>query len=106
MRPLPYPVAVAGYHNARCWCRLNVLFGQILLKLLGWERHCKVLLAGGYAVCLVQQLAALLDCYIAQEGAEKGPCKDSAMLDMLLQVPCNDLLSVQSQCHQQQTGKL
>ncbi len=45
-----------------------------------------MLLAGGHAVGLVQQLALLLDQFIAEEGADKGPCKDSAMLDTLLQV--------------------
>ena len=45
-----------------------------------------MVLAGGHAVGLVQQLALLLDHFIAEEGADKGPCKDSAMLDALLQV--------------------
>ena len=68
------------------WRRLNIAFGQVLLKLLACEDKCRMLLAGGHAVGLVQQLALLLDCFIAEEGADKGPCKDSAVLDALLQV--------------------
>ncbi len=68
------------------WRRLNIAFGQALLKLLACEDECRVVLAGGHAVGLVQQLALLLDHFIAEEGADKGPCRDSAMLHALLQV--------------------
>ncbi|KAL0033380.1 hypothetical protein WJX77_006860 [Trebouxia sp. C0004] len=76
--------AVAAPHSS--WPdRLNVEFGQVLLKLLACEDEWRSVLAGGHAVGLVQQLALLLDHFIAEEGAEKGPCRDSAMLDALLQ---------------------
>ncbi|DBA76621.1 TPA: hypothetical protein ACH3X2_008668 [Trebouxia sp. C0005] len=76
--------AVAAPHSS--WPdRLNTAFGQVLLKLLACEDECQVLLASGHAVGLVQQLALLLDHFIAEEGADKGPCRDSAMLDALLQ---------------------
>ncbi|KAL0051384.1 hypothetical protein WJX82_006453 [Trebouxia sp. C0006] len=76
--------AVAVPHSS--WPdRVNIAFGQALLKLLACEDKCRVVLAGGHAVGLVQQLALLLDQFIAEEGADKGPCKDSAMLDALLQ---------------------
>jgi hypothetical protein len=86
--PLPPCLAinVATKKQFIDWRRLNIAFGQVLLKLLACEEECQVLLAGGHAVGLVQQLALLLDQFIAEEGADKGPCKDSAMLDTLLQV--------------------
>ena len=83
----PHPtVKIATKMKFTDWRRLNIAFGQVLLKLLACEDECRVMLAGGQAVGLVQQLALLLDQFIAEEGAEKGPCKDSAMLDALLQV--------------------
>ena len=60
--------------------------GDILLRLLAWEQNCYTLLANGLAVGLVQRLAASLDQYIADEGADKELCKDSATLDRLLRV--------------------
>lgn len=60
--------------------------GDILLRLLGWEQNCYILLASGLAVGLMQRLAASLDQYIADEGADKELCKESATLDQLLQV--------------------
>ena len=60
--------------------------GDALLKLLAWEQNCYVLLANALAVGLLQRLAALLDQFMAKEGADKELCKDSAALDQLLQV--------------------
>lgn len=83
----PYlAINIATKTQFTAWRRLNTAFGQVLLKLLACEDECQVLLASGHAVGLVQQLALLLDHFIAEEGADKGPCRDSAMLDALLQV--------------------
>ena len=86
--PLPSYLAIniATKLHFTDWRRVNIAFGQALLKLLACEDECRVVLAGGHAVGLVQQLALLLDQFIAEEGADKGPCRDSAMLDALLQV--------------------
>lgn len=60
--------------------------GEALLRLLAWEQNCYVILANGLAAGLVQRLAASLDQYIANEGADKELCKNSTALDLLLQV--------------------
>ena len=92
--PLLLPFASAEISDkvppAECcwqWCyRLTTSLGDILLRLLAWEQNCYTLLANGLAVGLVQRLAASLDQYIADEGADKELCKDSATLDRLLRV--------------------